>query len=184
MKELLEKRNHIKRKKPFFVRQKAFPFKRLDFNWRHPAGKHSKMRLGKRGHRLKVSPGWKSPVAVRFLSRNGLVQRIVCSVKDLDSINKKTDGIIISGGVGNKNRIDIIKKALEKGLAILNFKDPEKIVGSIEDSFNKRKSEKAKEKSKKKVELKRPKKEGKPCWQGRGRGEKSNRKERKGQALD
>ena len=120
MKELLELRERIKKKRPSFIRQDAHK-KRLKKKWVKPRGLHSKVRLKKRGHARKVSDGYRVPREVRGLSKEGLKIIIVHNELELNNIEKEKGGIIISGNVGLKNKISLLKKAKEKGIKVLNL---------------------------------------------------------------
>ena len=80
MKELLEKKNLAKAKKPKFVRRDANN-KRFHNKWRKPRGLHNKRRLKKAGHQKNPSIGYKSPDEVRFLHKSGLelISAVICA---------------------------------------------------------------------------------------------------------
>lgn len=172
MKELeneLELRKAIKKRKPDFFRQDSHKMKRLGKKWRSPKGIHSKLKHRFRGHGEYVSQGYRSPVAVRGLDRSGLAVKNVANIKDLGHIDTKKEGIVIAGSVGKKKRLEILKKAVESGIKVLNFKDAKGCISRIEEDFknriDKKKSlkEKKKEKEKelkKKAKEKEEKKEG------------------------
>lgn len=147
VKELLELRKQIKNKNPDFIRQDAHKKKRLGSKWRRPKGLHSKIRLNLRGRARKVSIGYRTPKKVRNLHKSGMKQNIIKSENDLDSLDSKKDGIIISSSFGNRKRITILKKAKEAGFNIINFKNPEEFIKKVEDGINlKKKIEKEKKK--------------------------------------
>lgn len=154
IKELLELRKHIKGKKPDFIRQDAHKKKRLGRKWRRPKGLHSKIRLKLRGRAKKVQIGYRSPKKVRYLHKSGLQQYVVKSIKDLEALDNKKTGLVISSSLGNKKRIVILKKAKEKGFRILNFSDPDEFIKKIEEKIALRKNKK-KEKQEKSKDAKR-----------------------------
>ena len=153
-KELLELRRKIKKKKPDFIRQCANKKKRLGKKYRRAKGIDSKMRLKLKGHLRNISKGYKSPKAVRGLSREGLIQVRISSLNDLKNIDKEKQGIIIASSVGLKKKIEIIKKAKKQGIKILNIKDPDAYLKKIEEMLKEKreKKEKEKEEMKKKEE--------------------------------
>lgn len=162
MKELLELRKKKKSKKPNFTRQEITKKKKLRNNggWRRPKGIQSKVRLGKRGHETMPSPGWGSPKEVKHLHKSGLKQILVYNLNDLDKIDPKKEGIILSK-IGKKKKLDLIKKAEEKGIKILNIKDVKAFVEKVKkdrEEKTKKKAEKIASKEKKKA---KPKKEEK-----------------------
>ena len=65
IKELLDKRKALKKKKPVFTRQDAHKKKKVGWKWRKPKGSDSKMRVGKKGYKRSVRPGWGSPACGR-----------------------------------------------------------------------------------------------------------------------
>lgn len=161
MKELLELRKRMKRKKPDFVRQ-DFHKKRLKKRWIRPRGLHSKVRLRKRGHARKVSSGYRVPKEVRGLSREGLKVIIISNENELGKINKEKEGIIVSGKVGLKSKISLLKKVKEKGIKVLNLNVDEYLKRKEEEIKERLEKRKVKEeKRKKKKEEKKEKKEEK-----------------------
>ena len=160
----LELRKKLKSKKPNFVRQDAHKKSKLKKRWIKPRGLDSKMRYRFKGYRRSPSKGWKSPKSVRSSCSNGLMPIIIKSINELNNIDKEKQGIIIAKSVGSKKRIDIIKKAQELNLQIINIKDPDNYVKKIQDNFENRKKEKRKkseEKEKRKKETEKKAKEKK-----------------------
>lgn len=153
IKELLEKRKAIKKKKPKFIMQDAHKLSKLKKKWRRPRGSDSKMRQGFKSYNKCVEPGYGSPKEVKGLDRSGLEPIIVNTLKDLENINKEKQGIIISSAVGKKKKVEIIKKANELTITILNIKDSSKYLNDVEQGMKQRKEERLK-KSKKKAEKK------------------------------
>ncbi len=106
-----------------YQRQDAMRFFKLGKNrksiqkWRRPKGKHSKMRRFRKGYPGRPNIGERTPYkeAGRI---NGQVPVIVYNVKDLASLNKNNVAIIAR--VGAKNKIEIIKKASELNIKIVN----------------------------------------------------------------
>jgi len=164
--ELLEMRKKKKSKKPAFIRQDAHKKIRLGRSktWRRPKGRHSKMRLCKAGHAKMPTTGWGTPKEIRHLHKSGLKMVMVCNLKDLTGLKKEEDGVVLSSSMGKKKKFEVIKKAEEMGLKILNIRDTkayaEKFKKKVEEKKQKR-AKKAEAKSKKKAKEK-PKKEEKP----------------------
>ncbi len=161
-KELLEVRKKLKAKKPKFLRQDAHKKGRVSNNWRKPKGLQSKMRLNKKGYRKSVTTGWKSPAAVRGMDKSGLIPIIINNIKDMLKLDKNIHGIIIAKKVGIKKREDIVLKAKEAGMKILNIDDPENYLKNIKENMKQRKDKKKKiekDKQKKKEEHKKDKEE-------------------------
>lgn len=139
IKELLELRKQIKNRKPNFIRQDSHKKKRLGEKWRRPKGLHSKVRLKFRGRAKKVSSGYRNPREVRHMHKSGLKPFIVRSTVDLARLNPEENLLIIASSLGDKKRISILKEAVEKGFAILNFENPEVYIKKIEDRIKLRK---------------------------------------------
>ena len=159
IKRLIELRKRIKKKKPAFIRQDAHKKKRIGLKWRKPRGLHSKVRLGLKGYRKKISKGYKSPSLIKGFHSSGLKVVAVSSVKDINKIKNEEEGIIIKKQVGLKKKIEIIKKAIEKSIKILNIKEPSTFLAVAEEKLKKKKEEKvkklsSKEKKKKEKEKK------------------------------
>jgi len=161
VKELLELRKQIKSKKPDFIRQDFHKKKRLAKKWRRPKGLQSKIRLKFRGKPKGVSIGYRGPKIVRGMNKTGLKQVFIRSINDLEGLDAKIDGLIISSSFGAKKRIVILKKAKELGLSILNIKSPDEYIKKVEDKINLRKKNKKEEKVKVKDTEKENKKEEK-----------------------
>ncbi len=148
-KELTSLKQKIKSRKPEFLRDGYNNLPRLkDKKWRKPKGIHSKLRHGFAGHRSRVEPGFGTPAQLRGFGKTGLRQVLVQNPSELEKINNKQEGIIIAS-VGTKNKVEIIKKANEKNITILNLKNSKEFLAKVEEELKKRKdSKKTKEKSK------------------------------------
>lgn len=120
LKQLLELRNEMNRRRPEFHRQEWFRYKKLGDAWRKPRGKHSKLRE-KRGYRHAfVESGYRGPVKVRYLHPSGYKEVYVTNIAQLEKVNPKIEAIRISSTVGKKKRIEIIDKAKSLGIKVLN----------------------------------------------------------------
>lgn len=170
--DLLKSRNTVKKKKkPNFIRQDSHKKSRLEKKWRTPRGLHSKIRIGKRGHRKKNQVGYKSPKAVHGLHPKGLKIKLISSPKEIKGIDKEKEGVIIAASVGLKKKIELTKKTVEQGITILNIKDPNFFLKNIEDMLKKRKEEKQKKKQVKEKKVKEKEKKAKK------KGEKEEKEE-------
>ena len=154
-KPLLELRTKIKSKKPNFIRQDYQRRKRLGrkLKWRKPKGIHSKIRHKFKGRRKMPSPGYESPTKVKGLHASGLKMVNVSSLENIKKIKKGSEAIIISKSVGMKKRLEILKKAKELDVKVLNLNVDENIK-KIEDFINSKKKVKA-------VEIKKEEKKDK-----------------------
>ncbi len=139
---LLEQRKRSKAKKPDFIMQDTHKKPKLKHRWRKPRGIDSKMRLRLRGYRASVSKGWKSPAAVRGMTRKGLRPVIISTVAELGAIDAKKDEAVISSSVGTKARLLIAKKSIGLGITFGNMKEPASYIKNIEERIATRKKQK------------------------------------------
>lgn len=122
--KLLDIRKQVKKRKPTYKRVQSNQFAKLrEVKWRRPKGMGNKVRRGRRGQASMPEVGYGSPKAVRGLNRNGLKEVLVYKVSDLENIDTKTDAAVIAKTVGGRKRLDIIKAAKDKNIAIANVKD-------------------------------------------------------------
>ncbi|MDW7775317.1 MAG: 50S ribosomal protein L32e [Methanosarcinales archaeon] len=126
-KRLLNVRKRQKLKKPRFVQTDQHKKKKLKDTWRKPRGLHNKKRqyiLGK-GEIARV--GYGSPVAVKGLHPSGFEEVLLSRAQDLDNVDPATQAVRIARTVGQRKRIDIVKKAQSLGLKILNLPYQEEV---------------------------------------------------------
>ena len=121
MKEKLLLRRKIKKKKPEFLREEWFRYKRIPKNWRKPDGITSKMRINLKYRPHMVRVGYRGPREMRGLHSSGFEEVAIYNVSDLKNIDPKTQAARIGSTVGTKKRIDIEKKAEELNVRILNI---------------------------------------------------------------
>jgi len=185
MNKLLEKRNKDKAKKPNFLRQDAHKVKRVPSNWRQPKGKDSKMRKKQGGKRRMPSMGFASPRKVRGLDKLGFVEVLVKNVNELNSIDPKTQ-IVVLGRIGTKKRVEVLKKCEEMKLDVSNVRDIKGFIAEVEKKVTEKKAKskaieekktqkiKEAEKKDKKTDKKEEKKEEAPKEETK-KGEKSDK---------
>ena len=160
-KEKLELRRKIKGKKPKYTRVNGHKVKEIKrTGWRKPKGKHDKTRRQHKSKPLLVQPGFGSPIEVRGLLRNGLEPLLVRNVADLNGADPKIHGIIIGSTVGMRKKIDIVNKANELKITLVNIKNPKDFVAKCleerkslsekKDKIKKTREKKAEERAKKK----------------------------------
>ncbi len=87
--------------------------------WRRAKGKHSKIRRKRMGYPRKPEVGYRTQQSQSGLV-DGMQPILVHNIQELEAITPKTQAVIIAR-VGAKKKLDIIKKANEKGLTILNM---------------------------------------------------------------
>jgi large subunit ribosomal protein L32e len=163
-KELLQLRKKIADKRPDFVRQESWRYKKLSSNWRKPKGKDNKMRKQVSGVPRLVKVGYKGPRKSRGLHPSGYKDILVFNTKDLAKIDPRKDAVRIAHGVGNKKRIDIVTEATKLKMKILNPGkiEAKKLTEKVETKPKKETEAKVETKPKKETEAKvetKPKKE-------------------------
>jgi hypothetical protein len=92
------------------------------------------------------NPGYGAPAEVRGLHPSGLEMVAVHNADELLAVNPKTQGAIVSSGLGKKKKLSLLELAQQKGIRVLNVKDAAKYIETIKNDFEKRK-ELRKEKS-------------------------------------
>lgn len=158
--KLLELRTRLKKKKPDFIRQDAHKIKRIGKSWRKPRGKDSKVGHNLKGYRRGVKSGWGSPRDVKGLHRSGLKMRLICTEKEISSVDPKSEGIIISSKLGLRKRIKVVEEAIKRNIKVLNLRDAQKFLDDTKKkiSVEKEEREKAKKEKEKKKKEEKPKK--------------------------
>ncbi len=114
------KKDYSEHKKPKFRRQESWRFKRVADVWRKPRGIDSKMRKKVKGWPLSPTIGYRSPKKTRDLHPSGFVVTRVHSVEDLGGIDPELQAIRIGRTVGSRKRVEILARAGEKGIHVLN----------------------------------------------------------------
>src|SRR3989344_479288 len=157
-KTLLEVRKESKKFKPAFKVKESNFVARIKVRWRFPGGRHSKVRQYHCGRPALPTPGYGSPREVRGLSRIGLKSVVVHNTAIFNSLDNKTDGIVIGSTVGNRKRLGLLKLAKEKGFTLLNVKNIDQAIDKISKKLEERKkirTERSEVKTKKQKEKER-----------------------------
>ncbi len=109
------------KKKPRFLRQGAhFHKRRLGMKWRKPRGGQSKLRKHNKSKGFLPSVSYGTPKNLRYLHPSGFKEIIVNNVKDLEKIDLEKEAAKIASAVGKKKRQEIVKKAGELKIKVLN----------------------------------------------------------------
>lgn len=124
---LIDIKNKMKKKKPRFLRTDGHKL-HLPQTWRKPRGMHNKMRIGKKGHGVKVDSGYRSPKEVRYMHFSNLNQIMIYNFNDIKKLNPKTDAAIIASSIGAKKKIIILEECMKLNIKVLNITDPKKFV--------------------------------------------------------
>ncbi len=120
---LLKLRMLMERREPRWMRMDEWRFWRIarQERWRRPKGLDNKIRHQIKGYPPLVKIGYRQPKAVRGLHPSGFEPVRVFRPEDLDKVDPSRQAIIIASTVSKRKRLEIIKKALEKGIKILNI---------------------------------------------------------------
>lgn len=119
--KLLELRNYFSRRRPRFIRMNSWYIKRLKDSWRSPRRSlDNKIRLQRKGFPPMVKVGYRGPKEVRGLHPTGFEEVIVHNVEELEKLNPERQAARIASTVGRRKRVEIIKRAEELGIRVLN----------------------------------------------------------------
>ncbi len=107
-------------RRPRFVREESWRYKRVKPHWRSPRGKTSRVRRSKKGWPAVVKIGYSRPRATRGLHPSGLREVQVWQPSDLEKVDEKTQVARIAHTVGERKRVPIIEEAKKRNIRILN----------------------------------------------------------------
>ncbi|RLG66281.1 50S ribosomal protein L32e [archaeon] len=120
-KRLLRIREDMKNRKPKFTRMNYWLLDRIDEDtWRNPRGLDNKIRLERKGFPSKVKIGYRKPRKIRGLHPSGFREIIVYNVADLELVDPTKEAIRIASTVGMRKREQILNRARELGIRVLN----------------------------------------------------------------
>jgi len=143
-KDLLTLRKKISKRRPAFRQQDSHRRGRLHPDkWRSPKGLHSTIRKNIWGKPSLVKAGFRGPLAVRGMDSKGMQPVTLYNVKVLETLDPKTQSIII-GNVGNRKRIELLDACKSKKFSVINVKDTDATIKAIKDGVAARKDKKKK----------------------------------------
>ena len=105
--KLMEHRKKAKKLKPNFVVKESKFSLGVKKRWRFPRGMHSAVRQQHKGRPALPSTGYGSPKMVKGLDKSGFVSVRVHTADDLLALDPKTQGAVISGKLGMKNKLSL-----------------------------------------------------------------------------
>ncbi len=106
--------------KPKFKRQESWRYKRVKENWRKPRGIDSKIRKKVKGWPRSPEVGYRTPKETRGLHPSGYEEISVQRVDDISEIDPQRQAVRIARSVGAKKRVEILAKAAEMEIHVLN----------------------------------------------------------------
>lgn len=124
----LAERKRVKSRKPHFRRQESWRYKRVDESWRKPRGLDSKMRKKVKGWPRSPAIGYRGPKETRRLHPSGYVEVLIRNVDDVSGIDPETQAVRIGHTVGARKRVEILARADELGIHVLNPRVTEEAV--------------------------------------------------------
>jgi large subunit ribosomal protein L32e len=107
-------------RRPHFVREESWRYKRVKTTWRSPRGKTSRVRRSKKGWPAVVKIGYSRPKTTRGSHPSGVRELLVWRPSDLENVDSKTQVVRIAHTVGESKRVLIIEEAKKRDIRILN----------------------------------------------------------------
>ncbi|MEM5777225.1 MAG: 50S ribosomal protein L32e [Candidatus Aenigmatarchaeota archaeon] len=107
------------RKKTKFNRHGAY-VKRVSKSWRRPRGRDNKMRIKEKAKGKRPSIGFGAPKSLRGLHPSGFKEILISNIKELERVDKAKEAVRIAAKVGKKKKAEIVTKAKEFGIKVLN----------------------------------------------------------------
>lgn len=120
LKALVEERKRAAERRPKFVRQESWRYVRIHPEWRKPKGVDNKVRRQDKGWPALVKVGYRGPAEARGLHPSGHVDVLVNRPGDLEGLVPGRDVARIARTVGAKKREQILARANELGIRVLN----------------------------------------------------------------
>jgi large subunit ribosomal protein L32e len=150
----LKLRKKISSERPDFKRSETHRFPRLGDKWRSSKGPRSKMRLKKMSRAAIVETGYRGPVLVRGLTSSGKHEVLIYRPVDLTAVDPDLEAVRIAAAVGTRKRLEILRKAEELKLQVINRRPSEKAEKKEEKEIEIERKEPPKEVEKEEAEVK------------------------------
>ena len=110
----------MEKKRLKFRRQNWFRNKSLGEKWRKPRGRDSQQRVRANGKGRMVSIGYRVPREIRGLHPSGLTEVVVKNPSDMAKIDASKEVARIASSVGLRKREQILKRANELKVRVVN----------------------------------------------------------------
>lgn len=92
---------------------------RLGDHWRKPKSRTNKVRRKLKGKKPVPMVGYGSSKKEKYVHPSGILEVLVSNINQIKETDKNIC-VRISGSVGNRKKIEIVKIAKERGLKVLN----------------------------------------------------------------
>ena len=103
-----------------FKRQEYARYKKLGDKWRKPRGRTSKMRRYEAGKPDMPAIGYRTPKDTRYLHPSGYKDVLVRNLKELENLDPATEAARLSSSIGKNKKSQMLEKASELGIKVLN----------------------------------------------------------------
>jgi large subunit ribosomal protein L32e len=122
LRRLMRVRVLMERREPRWMRMDEWRFLRVAHreSWRRPKGDDNKIRLEIKGYPKRVKVGYGKPRLVRNLHPTGFKLVIVHRPEDVDKVDPTKEAIVIGRTVGLRKRVEIVRRAIERGVRVIN----------------------------------------------------------------
>ncbi|MGC9153396.1 MAG: 50S ribosomal protein L32e [Vulcanisaeta sp.] len=122
LRRLLRIRILMERREPRWMRMDEWRFLRVAHgeHWRRPRGNDNKIRLEIKGYPKRVKVGYGKPRLVRNLHPTGFKLVLVHRPEEVDKVDPNTEAIVIGRTVGLRKRVEIVRRAIERGVRVMN----------------------------------------------------------------
>jgi len=122
LRRLMRVRVLMERREPRWMSMDEWRFLRVAHreSWRRPKGDDNKIRLEIKGYPKRVKVGYEKPRLVRNLHPTGFKLVIVHRPEDVNKVDPTKEAIVIGRTVGLRKRIEIVRRAIERGVRVIN----------------------------------------------------------------
>lgn len=122
LRRLMRIRVLMERREPRWMSMDEWRFLRVAHreSWRRPKGNDNKIRLEIKGYPKRVKVGYGKPRLVRNLHPTGFKLVIVHRPEDVDKVDPTKEAIVIGRTVGLRKRVEIVRRAIERGVRVIN----------------------------------------------------------------